>query len=59
MQSATALSRNNGGIIAVIIEKNENARHRITDTSTAPGTAKDQEVYRSELAGLYPVIYII
>ena len=59
MQSATALSRNNGGIIAVIIEKNENARHRITATSTAPGTAKYQDAYRSEITRLYHVIYII
>ena len=43
----------------VIIEGNENARHRITSTSAVPGTDKYQDAYRSELTGLYNVIYII
>ena len=44
---------------AVIIEGNENTRHRITAKSTTPGTAKDQDTYRSDITGLYHVIYII
>ena len=44
---------------AMIIEVNKNSRHRITATSTATGTAKYQDAYRSELTGLYHVIYII
>ena len=43
----------------MIIEGNEMARNRITATSTAPGTAKYQDAYSSELTGLYHVIYII
>ena len=43
----------------MIIEGNENTRHIITATSTAPGTAKEQDAYRSELTGIYHVIYII
>ena len=44
---------------AMIIEVNKNSRHRIIATSTATGTAKYQDAYRSELTGLYHVIYII
>ena len=47
------------GTAALIIEGNKNARHRITPTSTAPGTAKYQDAYSSELTGLYHMIYII
>ena len=47
------------GRSAVIIEGNENARHRITSTSTVTGTDKYQDAYRSELPGIYHVIYII
>ena len=37
------------------IEGNNNDRHRITATSTAPVTAKDQDLYRNEITGLYHV----
>ena len=43
----------------MIIEGNENARHIITSTSTAPGTDKYQDAYRSDLTIIYHVIYII
>ena len=41
------------------IEGNKNDRHRITATSTAPGTVKYQDAYISELTGLYHAIYMI
>ena len=44
------------GTSAVIIEGNENSRHRIKVTSTAPGTDKDQYAYMIELTGLYHTI---
>ena len=47
------------GTTAVIIEVNYNVRHRTTVTPTSPGTAKDQYTYRSDLTGIYHVIYII
>ena len=47
------------GTAAVITEGNENVRQRITSTSTTPGTAKDQDAYRSELTVLCHLIYII
>ena len=37
------------GTSVVTIEVNKNARNRIKATSTAPGTAKDQDAYRSEI----------
>ena len=43
----------------MIIKGNKNGKHRIKATSTVPGTAKDQDTYRSELTGLYHVIYTI
>ena len=47
------------GTSAFITEGNNNARHRIIATSNASGTAKDQDTYRSELTGIYHVIYTI
>ena len=43
----------------MVIEVNKNARHRIKATSTAPGTAKDQYTYMSEITELYNVVSII
>ena len=43
----------------MIIEGNENARHIIISTSATQGTDKDQDIYRSELTGIYHVIYKI
>ena len=47
------------GTSVVIIEGNENAGHRVTATSTASGTDKDQDGYRIRITELYLVIYII
>ena len=47
------------GAAAVIPEVNNNARHRIKATSTAPGTSKYQDSHKSDLTGLYHMIYII
>ena len=38
-----------------MIRENKNEIHRITATSTAPVTAKDQDLYRNEITGLYHV----
>ena len=47
------------GATAVTPEVNNNARHRIKATSTAPGTSKYQDSHKSDLTGLYHMIYII
>ena len=43
----------------MIIEVNKNMVHIIIAISNAPVTAKYQDAYRSDLIGLYHVIYII
>ena len=43
----------------MITEGNKHGNHRITFTSITPGTAKDQDAYRSDLTIMYHVIYII
>ena len=43
----------------MITEGNKHGNHRITFTSITPGTAKDQDAYRSDLTGIYNVTSII
>ena len=51
--------KENWGTSALIIEGPEYSKHRIASTWTFPIHAKDQDAYRSELAGIFHVVSIV
>ena len=46
-------------MVALIIEGSDHANHQITVTFISPGHPKYQDAYRSKLAGIFHVAYIV
>ena len=47
------------GPAALIVEGAEHKTHQIATSCTCPGLPKDQDAYRSELAGIFHVVSIV